>query len=163
MQHRKHYTNPREQSLIILIILMVPIFAVNSFVGVWCIYDSKFTGVAIETEYVDTVLDALKECWEAVSIWAFLRLMYAYSGVDLLAERVPDELKGKKLHQMPPFNFIMSDPTFDTATAKRMVRWTQQFIVARPILSIVTLVAQMHDVYDDIRVWLPISIAANIR
>ena len=92
MQHRRWYATPSEQMLIILIILMVPIFALNSFVGLWFVYDSKFTGVAIENEYVDTLLDGFKECWEAVTIWAFLQLMYAYVGVDA-SQPVPKKLK----------------------------------------------------------------------
>lgn len=161
LQHRRWYATPSEQMLIILIILMVPIFAINSFVGLWYLRDSKASGVAIETEYVDTLLDGFKECWEAVTIWAFLNLMYAYVGITA-SHLVPPKLKGKVLHQVPPFSWFMADPVFDQATATRLDGWTRQFVVARPILSALTIAAQAYGVYEEMYVWLPITIAANI-
>jgi len=160
MQHRRYYATPFEQRLIILIILMVPIFAINSFVGLFTLYETKFSRIE-QSEYLDTALDGIKECWEAVTIWAFLRLMYAYMNVTP-EQPVPAKLKGKELHQMAPFSWFMANPTFNQVTAARMVRWTMQFVYLRPALTALTLLAQFYGVYDQLWVWLPICIVANI-
>jgi len=159
-QHSRYYATPLEQQLIILIILMVPIFAINSFVGLFCLYETKFSRIE-NGEWIDTVLDGIKECWEAITIWAFLRLMFAYMKVTP-GRPVPPQLKGKHLHQMAPFSWFMEDPTFDQATATRMTGWTMQFVYLRPVLTALTLLAQFYGVYEETWAWLPICIAANV-
>jgi hypothetical protein len=56
-QHLFYWKNPKEQKAIIIIILMAPIYAVDSFVGLL-----NFQG----SEAFFTFLDSVKECYEAL-------------------------------------------------------------------------------------------------
>lgn len=56
-QHLFYWKNPKEQRAILVIILMAPVYAVNSFFGL-----VKITG----SEALFTFLDSIKECYEAV-------------------------------------------------------------------------------------------------
>ena len=67
-QHLFYWKNPKEQKAILIIVLMAPLYAISSFVGLLDIQGSK-------TFF--TFLDAVKECYEAlVSIlWAYVILI----------------------------------------------------------------------------------------
>lgn len=56
-QHLFYWKKPKEQKAIIIIILMAPIYAVNSFIGLLDIEGSKAFFM---------FLDAVKECYEAL-------------------------------------------------------------------------------------------------
>lgn len=56
-QHLFYWKNPKEQKAIIIIILMAPLYAVDSFVGLLDIQGSKA---------FFTFLDSVKECYEAL-------------------------------------------------------------------------------------------------
>lgn len=62
-QHLSHWTNPKEQKAIIIIILMAPLYAVDSYVGLVDIKGS-------ETFF--TFLDSIKECYEALVSYYFI-------------------------------------------------------------------------------------------
>ena len=56
-QHLFYWKNPKEQKAIIIIALMAPIYAADSFVGLLGIQGSKV---------YFTFLDSIKECYEAL-------------------------------------------------------------------------------------------------
>lgn len=56
-QHLFYWKNPKEQKAIIIIILMAPIYAVDSFMGLLDVRGSK--------EFF-MFLDSIKECYEAL-------------------------------------------------------------------------------------------------
>jgi hypothetical protein len=56
-QHLFYWKNPKEQKAIIIIILMAPIYAIDSFVGLLDIRGSKSFFM---------LLDSIKECYEAL-------------------------------------------------------------------------------------------------
>jgi hypothetical protein len=56
-QHLFYWKNPKEQKAIIIIILMAPIYAADSYVGLLDIQGSKA---------FFTFLDSVKECYEAL-------------------------------------------------------------------------------------------------
>lgn len=56
-QHLFYWKNPKEQKAIIIIILMAPLYAVVSFVGLLDIQGSKSLFM---------LLDSVKECYEAL-------------------------------------------------------------------------------------------------
>lgn len=56
-QHLFYWKNPKEQKAIIIIILMAPIYAIDSFVGLLDIRGSKAFFM---------FLDSIKECYEAL-------------------------------------------------------------------------------------------------
>eukprot|EP00591_Stephanopyxis_turris_P015195 CAMPEP_0195541250 /NCGR_PEP_ID=MMETSP0794_2-20130614/50988_1 /TAXON_ID=515487 /ORGANISM="Stephanopyxis turris, Strain CCMP 815" /LENGTH=322 /DNA_ID=CAMNT_0040675339 /DNA_START=133 /DNA_END=1102 /DNA_ORIENTATION=+ len=165
-KHAKNWTSPVQQRNIVIIILMAPLFAVDSFVGILELD---------EGETVAHIIDTVKECYEAVVIHAFLMLMYDLCGLtsyiqkkktgskeslpdgekmyDLCGltsymqkkktgskESLPDGVKGRELHVPFPLSLIYGHPHFDMVWLHRLRFWTLQFVVLRPILSIVDLV-----------------------
>lgn len=56
-QHLFHWKNPKEQKAILVIILMAPLYAIVSFVGLLDIQGS---------EAFFTFLESVKECYEAL-------------------------------------------------------------------------------------------------
>ena len=129
-------------------------------------YQSELTG-SVPHSSVGTMLDGFKECWEAVTIWAFLQLMYLYMGIDShgivnLKIRVPTKLRGKRLELTAPLNWVASDPTFDHQNAVWLVRCVKQFMFLNPVLYLFTVVAQISGYADEIWIWLPVAIVANI-
>jgi len=119
---------------------MTPLFAIDSFIGL------------LELEAGETaahILDMVKECYEAVVLNAFLMLMYDLCGLsthlkqdkDKEPLQLPEGVKGRELHVPFPLNFMLSDkhPHFDMKWLHRLRWWTVQFLILRPVLSIIEL------------------------
>jgi len=134
--HLANFSQPKKQKLIIYIILMVPLFAIDSFVG---LLDIEAGDVVV------MVLDAIKECYEAWVLTSFLHLMFAYLNVEF--GTVPDNLKGRHLHHTFPFNYMMKDMHLDLGSVRTLHIWTQQFIILRPIISVLSVALDLHGSY----------------
>jgi len=134
--HLANFSQPKKQKLIIYIILMVPLFAIDSFVG---LLDIEAGDVVV------MVLDAIKECYEAWVLTSFLHLMFAYLNVEF--GTVPDKLKGRPLHHTFPFNYMMKDMHLDLGSVRTLHIWTQQFIILRPIISVLSVALDLHGSY----------------
>ncbi|ONM57549.1 Protein LAZ1 [Zea mays] len=97
-QHLFYWKNPKEQKAILIIVLMAPLYAISSFVGLLDIQGSK-------TFF--TFLDAVKECYEALVIAKFMALMYSYLNISISKNIVPDEIKGRVLHHSFPVSLFL--------------------------------------------------------
>lgn len=100
-QHLFYWKNPKEQKAIVIIILMAPIYAIVSFVGLLDIRGSK--------EFF-TLLESVKECYEALVIAKFLALMYSYLNISISRNIVPDEIKGREIHHSFPMTLFQVWP-----------------------------------------------------
>ena len=150
-QHLASFTNPKEQQKILYIIAMVPLFAVNSFVGM-LEYEASETFIM--------VMDSVKECYEAWVILSFLTLMYSLVGVSLASKTIPIALSKKHIHQVPPMNYILCDWPVNVTTLKNLRMWCVQFCLLRPFLSVLSVVLQVYDLYTPVYIY--ISIVLNI-
>eukprot|EP00246_Nothoceros_aenigmaticus_P005170 TRINITY_DN1704_c0_g2_i1.p1 TRINITY_DN1704_c0_g2~~TRINITY_DN1704_c0_g2_i1.p1 ORF type:complete len:306 (+),score=54.91 TRINITY_DN1704_c0_g2_i1:192-1109(+) len=152
-QHLFYWKNPKEQKAIVVIILMAPVYAVNSFFGL-----VKITG----SETLFTFLDAIKECYEAIVIAAFLYLMYSYMGISVSKNIIPDEIKGRVIHNSFPLTlFVPHEAPLNQKNLKLIQWWTWQFIILRPLLSAVMILLQKLEVYEGAITWV-ISITLNL-
>nr|ACU18597.1 unknown [Glycine max] len=126
-QHLFYWKNPKEQKAIIIIILMAPIYAAVSFVGLLDIRGSK--------EFF-TILESVKECYEALVIAKFLALMYSYLNISISRNIVPDEIKGREIHHSFPMTlFQPCTVRLNHHNLKLLKYWTWQFVVVRPVCS----------------------------
>lgn len=142
-QHLFYWKNPKEQKAIIVIILMVPVYAINSFVGLLDIRGSKPFFI---------LLDSVKECYEALAIAKFLALMYSYLNISISNNIVPDEIKGREIHHS--FPMILFQPRkvhLNHQTLSLLKYWTWQFVIIRPVCSILMIALQIIGVYPS---WL---------
>ncbi len=155
LKHRQNWTNPNEQQLIILIILMVPLFAIDSCIG---LIDMK------ASESMVLFLDSVKECYEAVVISAFLSLMYSMVGIEQKAKdtkknddkasiKIPKKIEGRHIHQTFPLNYFMKDFELNVKTINTLQFWTTQFVYIRPAISIFCLYLCMNDKFSNFWYW----------
>lgn len=144
-QHLFYWKNPKEQKAIIVIILMAPIYAVDSFVGLLDIKGSKA---------FFTFLDSVKECYEALVIAKFMALMYSYLKISISNNVVPDEVKGREIHHSFPMTLFQPHTVrLDRHTLKLLKYWTWQFVVIRPICSILMITLQLLRIYPSWLSW----------
>ncbi|KAL3820579.1 hypothetical protein ACJIZ3_006484 [Penstemon smallii] len=142
-QHMFYWKNPKEQKAILIIILIAPVYAVNSFVGLLDIKGSK--------PYF-MLLDSVKECYEAFAIANFLALMYSYLKISMSENVVPDEIKGREIHHCFPMTLFQPRKThLNHKTLSLLKYWTLQFVIIRPICSILMMALQISGIYPS---WL---------
>lgn len=144
-QHLFYWKNPKEQKAIIMIIIMAPLYAIDSFVGLLDIRGSK--------EFF-MFLDSVKECYEAVAIAKFLALMYSYLNISISKNIVPDEIKGREIHHSFPMTlFQPRTARLDHRTLKLLKHWTWQFVIIRPACSILMITLQILGLYPSWLSW----------
>ncbi|XP_072951042.1 uncharacterized protein [Typha angustifolia] len=144
-RHLFHWKNPKEQKAIIVIILMAPLYAIDSFAGLLDIQGS---------EVFFTFLDSIKECYEALVIAKFMALMYSYLNISISKNIVPDEIKGREIHHSFPFSlFLPHTVRLDHHSLKLLKYWTWQFVVIRPICSVLMITLQLLGLYPSWISW----------
>lgn len=144
-QHLFYWKNPKEQKAIIMIIIMAPLYAIDSFVGLLDIRGSKAFFM---------FLDSVKECYEAVAIAKFLALMYSYLNISISKNIVPDEIKGREIHHSFPMTlFQPRTARLDHQTLKLLKHWTWQFVIIRPTCSILMITLQILGLYPNWLSW----------
>eukprot|EP00270_Netrium_digitus_P003577 TRINITY_DN1416_c0_g1_i1.p1 TRINITY_DN1416_c0_g1~~TRINITY_DN1416_c0_g1_i1.p1 ORF type:complete len:348 (-),score=82.50 TRINITY_DN1416_c0_g1_i1:275-1183(-) len=146
-QHLTSWSSPRQQRPIICIILMVPVFAVDSYIGLL-----EMPG----SEVGSTVLHSVKECYEAFVIAQFLVLMYGYMGVEKdKSAPLPDSMKGRKFHYSLPFSLFMgAEGDVDRRSLGFMSLWATQFVFIRPVLSVIICILELFNAYEPPLSWL---------
>ncbi|KAJ0974895.1 hypothetical protein J5N97_016860 [Dioscorea zingiberensis] len=138
-QHLFYWKNPKEQQAIIIIILMAPLYAVDSFIGLLAIEGS--------TTFF-TFLHSIKECYEALVIAKFMALMYSYLNISLSKNIVPNEIKGREIHHSFPMSlFLPRKIRLEHHTLQLLKYWTWQFVVIRPVCSILMITLQLLGLY----------------
>ncbi|PKA47906.1 hypothetical protein AXF42_Ash016252 [Apostasia shenzhenica] len=144
-QHLFYWKNPKEQKAIVIIILMAPLYAIDSFVGLLDIQGSKA---------FFTFLDSVKECYEALVIAKFLTLMYSYLNISISKNIVPDEIKGRELHHSFPVSlFLPRKVRLDHHTLVLLKWWTWQFVVIRPVCSILMIALDLLGIFPNWLSW----------
>lgn len=144
-QHLFYWKNPKEQKAIIIIILMAPIYAIDSFVGLLDIQGSKAFFM---------LLDSIRECYEALVIAKFMALMYSYLNISIGKNIVPDGIKGREIHHSFPMTLFQPHTVrLDHHTLKLLKYWTWQFVIIRPVCSILMIALQMLGMYPSWLSW----------
>ncbi|XVF25884.1 hypothetical protein REPUB_Repub13aG0252400 [Reevesia pubescens] len=144
-QHLFYWKNPKEQKAILIIILMAPIYAIVSFVGLLDIRGSKAFFM---------LLESVKECYEALVIAKFLALMYSYLNISISKNIVPDEIKGREIHHSFPMTLFQPRTVrLNHQTLKLLKQWTWQFVVIRPVCSVLMIILQLLGIYPSWLSW----------
>ncbi|MBA0623333.1 hypothetical protein Godav_008804, partial [Gossypium davidsonii] len=144
-QHLFYWKNPKEQKAILIIILMAPIYAAVSFVGLSDIRGSKAFFMFLES---------VKECYEAFVIAKFMALMYSYLNISISKNIVPDEIKGREIHHSFPMTLFQPRTVrLNHHTLKLLKYWTWQFVVIRPVCSVLMITLQLLQFYPSWLSW----------
>ncbi|RAL40955.1 unnamed protein product [Cuscuta campestris] len=152
-QHSVSWKKPKEQSAILIIIFMAPLYAVVSYIGL-----IDFLG----SNTFFTFLESIKECYEALVMAKFLGLMYTYLNISISKNIVPDEIKGREIHHSFPVTLFQPHTVqLNHYTLKQLKDWTWQFVVIRPVCSILMIALQLLGAYPTWVSWI-FTIILNI-
>ncbi|KAL7087740.1 hypothetical protein ACP275_13G087500 [Erythranthe tilingii] len=144
-QHYLSWKKPKEQKAIIIIVLMAPLYAIDSYVGLLDIRGS--------TTFF-TFLDSIKECYEALVMAKFLGLMYTYLNISISKNIVPDGIKGREIHHSFPMTFFQPHTVrLDHKNLSLLKLWTWQFVYIRPVCSVLMIALQLLDIYPSWLSW----------
>lgn len=133
IQHIVHYTKPSLQKHIIRILWMVPIYALNAWIGL------QFPEQSI---YVDS----LRECYEAYVIYNFMKylLNYLNDGQDLEALL---ETKPQVYHIFPLC--CLSPWEMGREFVHNCKHGILQYTLVRPITTVISMICELSGVYGE--------------
>lgn len=133
--HLKHFHSPGTQLYIVRIILMVPIYAIDSWLSL------RFHEASI-------YLDSIRNCYEAYVIWSFVRLMMSY-----LAEDGGETYNlGSNRRPVPhlfPMNLCLRPVPMGQNFFLRCRKGTFQYVLIKPVTTAIALVLEWNHLLDD--------------
>ncbi|CAE6458897.1 unnamed protein product [Rhizoctonia solani] len=133
--HLKNYRKPALQRMVIRIMVMVPLYAISSFISLF----SLEAGV---------IIDVLRDIYEAFVIYCFFHLLLIYLGGErslliLLYGREPKE------HAFPVSLFKRELDASDPFTFLFLRRGILQYVQVKPILAAITLILKALGKYRE--------------
>lgn len=133
IQHVIHFTQPKLQKHIIRILWMVPIYAINAWLGL--VYPKQ-----------SVYLDSARECYEAYVIYNFMIYLLNYLNMEMDLE-ASLELKPQVYHIFP----LCCLPPW--AMGREFVHMCKhgilQYTVVRPLTTFISFICKMSNVYGD--------------
>lgn len=144
--HVKFYTTPKEQTWIIRVLFIVPVYSLCSWLSLF------FFGTS-DDYYV--YFNAVRDCYEAFVIYSFLSLCYdGYLGGE---NSIANEIQGKPMHTSYMMcNCCLKDKQYDLRFLRFCKRATLQFCFLKPPLAITTIILAVKDKYHEGN-WSPVE------
>ncbi|XP_017770808.1 PREDICTED: transmembrane protein 184C [Nicrophorus vespilloides] len=131
--HVIHYNQPKLQKHIIRILWMVPIYAINAWIGL--IYPEN-----------SIYMDCARECYEAYVIYNFMKFLLNYLNMEMDLE-MSLELKQQVKHIFPLC--CLPDWEMGREFIHICKHGILQYTVVRPITTAIAFICKMNDVYGD--------------
>eukprot|EP01104_Vermistella_antarctica_P006458 TRINITY_DN17165_c0_g1_i1.p1 TRINITY_DN17165_c0_g1~~TRINITY_DN17165_c0_g1_i1.p1 ORF type:complete len:594 (+),score=87.58 TRINITY_DN17165_c0_g1_i1:162-1943(+) len=132
-KHLRNWTAPQEQKWIVRILIMVPIFCVDSWFSI------RFPGLGI-------YFDLFRDSYEAYCLYSFLRLLMAFLGGELELE-ILLEKKDPISHPFPMC--CLQKIPLGRKFLWRCKQCILQFVLFKPILAVSTFLCEHYGVYKD--------------
>ncbi|XP_011568372.2 transmembrane protein 184C [Plutella xylostella] len=133
IQHIVHYTKPSLQKHIIRILWMVPIYALNAWIGLMFPEQSIY-------------FDALRECYEAYVIYNFMKYLLNYLNEDQDLEAVL-ETKPQIYHIFPLC--CLSPWEMGREFVHNCKHGILQYTVVRPVTTVISMICEINGVYGE--------------
>lgn len=133
IQHVIHYNQPKLQKHVIRILWMVPIYAVNAWLGL---------AYPAQSVYVDSV----RECYEAYVIYNFMIFLLNYLNMEMDLE-ASLELKPQVKHIFPLC--CLPDWEMGREFVHICKHGILQYTVVRPLTTAISYICKTFDVYGD--------------
>jgi hypothetical protein len=134
LNHLVNYTTPSIQRPMVRLLIMVPIYAVDSSLAL------MFKNYAL-------YFDLGRDCYEAWALYTFLKLMEAFMGGDLTLIEV---LESKPPAKHPaPLGWCGVHFKPGTQFLQRTRQMILQFAILRPLCSLTAVVLQLFGLYDE--------------
>lgn len=136
--HLTTYTNPQQQRLICRILLMVPIYAIDSFVG-------------LQAHHYGSLVSLVRDTYEAYVIYMFYSLLLNYLNgeehvVRLWEEHLPDGMK----HVFPlNFVFCFKPCQLNHKTLSLMKMCLVQYMIVNPVCTLIAVPLYITGYYKE--------------
>nr|XP_014988646.2 transmembrane protein 184A isoform X2 [Macaca mulatta] len=135
--HLRSYTVPQEQRYIIRLLLIVPIYAFDSWLSLLLLGDRQY--------YV--YFDSVRDCYEAFVIYSFLSLCFQYLGGE---GAIMAEIRGKPIKSSCIYGTCcLRGMTYSIGFLRFCKQATLQFCLVKPIMAVTTIILQAFGKYHD--------------
>ncbi|XP_012878908.1 PREDICTED: transmembrane protein 184A isoform X2 [Dipodomys ordii] len=135
--HLRSYTVPHEQRYIIRLLLIVPIYAFDSWLSLLLLGDHQY--------YV--YFDSVRDCYEAFVIYSFLSLCFQYLGGE---SAIMAEIRGKSIKSSCFYGTCcLRGMSYSIGFLRFCKQATLQFCIVKPIMAVTTIILQAFDKYHD--------------
>ncbi|XP_057673109.1 transmembrane protein 184A [Corythoichthys intestinalis] len=135
--HLRSYTVPNEQRYIIRILLIVPIYAFDSWLSLLFISNNQY--------YV--YFDSVRDCYEAFVIYNFLSLSFEYLGGE---SAIMSEIRGKPIQSSCLYGTCcLGGMSYSIGFLRFCKQATLQFCIVKPIMAAITIILQAYGKYHD--------------
>jgi len=129
-KHLIHFHKPSQQKHIVRILLMVPIYSIDSW-------------LSFRYYWLSVYFDLIRDCYEAIVIYEFYALLLEYTGGYMRMKAVFGLKSGFKL---------VAPLCCWTVSPKRgLLRWlsrlTLQYVLVRPFMALVAIILQSRGMY----------------
>uniref|UniRef100_A0A8D2DUG4 Transmembrane protein 184A n=1 Tax=Sciurus vulgaris TaxID=55149 RepID=A0A8D2DUG4_SCIVU len=135
--HLRSYTVPQEQRYIIRLLLIVPIYAFDSWLSLLLLGGHEY--------YV--YFDSVRDCYEAFAIYSFLSLCFQYLGGE---SAIMAEIRGKPIKSSCVYGTCcLRGMSYSIGFLRFCKQATLQFCMVKPIMAVVTIILQAFGRYRD--------------
>ncbi|CAH0473143.1 unnamed protein product [Peronospora belbahrii] len=147
LQHLTHYSRPQLQRYIVRILVIVPVYAIGSFLSLTFVNQALY-------------FDSIRDCYEAFVVYSFLALVLSFAGGEsvcvLKIQSEPD------IRHPWPFNRCFDPLGRDGRLLRLCKRATIQFIFVKPIFAALSLLMMACGKYHTLIYQLILVIVYNI-
>ncbi|XP_055984392.1 transmembrane protein 184A [Sorex fumeus] len=135
--HLRSYTVPHEQRYIVRLLLIVPVYAFDSWLSLLLLGGHQY--------YV--YLDSVRDCYEAFVIYSFLSLCFQYLGGE---SAIMAEIRGKPIRSSCVYGTCcLGGLSYSIGFLRFCKQATLQFCVVKPVMAVATIVLQALGRYHD--------------
>ncbi|XP_077879695.1 transmembrane protein 184A isoform X1 [Ictidomys tridecemlineatus] len=135
--HLRSYTVPQEQRYIIRLLLIVPIYAFDSWLSLLLLGGHEY--------YV--YFDSVRDCYEAFAIYSFLSLCFQYLGGE---SAIMAEIRGKPIKSSCIYGTCcLRGMAYSIGFLRFCKQATLQFCMVKPIMALATIILQAFGRYRD--------------
>ncbi|XP_032728706.1 transmembrane protein 184A isoform X2 [Lontra canadensis] len=135
--HLRSYTVPNEQRYIIRLLLIVPVYAFDSWLSLLLLGGHQ--------HYI--YLDSVRDCYEAFVIYSFLSLCFQYLGGE---SAIMAEIRGKPIRSSCVYGTCcLHGMSYSIGFLRFCKQATLQFCIVKPVMALVTIVLQAFGKYRD--------------
>lgn len=135
--HLRSYTVPQEQRYVVRLLLIVPVYAFDSWLSLLLLGDHQY--------YV--YLDSVRDCYEAFVIYSFLSLCFQYLGGE---SAIMSEIRGRPIQSSCFYGTCcLGGRAYSIGFLRFCKQATLQFCVMKPVMAVTTIILQALGRYRD--------------
>ncbi|ETV97124.1 hypothetical protein H310_09930 [Aphanomyces invadans] len=131
--HLRAYTRPNLQRYILRILIIVPFYAIGSFLSFWLVHQAIYFNI-------------LRDIYEAFVVYSFLELVLSFAGGE--SNCVSKMVGEKELDHPFPCNFCFPPMARDGRLLRACKKATIQFVFIKPTIALLSLFMLAIDEYN---------------